>query len=152
MERSADGQAFRGIGTVPGAGNSSRRTAYESHDEQPLPGTSYYRLRQTDIDGTTSFSPVRSVKVGNSAGALEVYPGRAAQEWVVSSTLPAEVVSGKAAAVQVFDAVGRVQRIACTPDASLAGRWTLDTHTLPAGIYIVRLLTASGSYSQRIAK
>jgi hypothetical protein len=113
---------------------------------------SYYRLRQTDIDGSTSFSLVRAVNMGHSARNLDVYPGRAAQEWVVSSTLPAEVIGGNSATVQVLDAVGRVQRLACTPDASLAGRWTLDTHTLPAGIYIVRLLTASGSYSQRIAK
>ena len=152
VERSADGQAFNGFRTVPGAGNSTRRTTYEAVDEQPLPGSSYYRLRQTDIDGTTSFSPVRAVKLSSSSAALEVYPGRTAQAWLVSSTLPLEPGNGNAAAVQVFDAVGRVQQVACTPDGSIAGRWTLDLHTLPSGIYIVRLLTASGSYSQRIAK
>ncbi|ALW85208.1 hypothetical protein AUC43_08935 [Hymenobacter sedentarius] len=113
---------------------------------------SYYRLRQTDIDGTTSYSPVRSVKLSSTVGAMEVYPGHSAQEWVVSSTLPAELLASKAAAVQVFDALGRVQKVEGTADDSATGRWALDLHTLPAGIYIVRLLTSSGAYSQRIAK
>ncbi|HEY0978700.1 MAG TPA: T9SS type A sorting domain-containing protein, partial [Flavobacteriales bacterium] len=31
---------------------------YADRDERPLPGTSYYRLRQTDIDGRSTLSAV----------------------------------------------------------------------------------------------
>jgi hypothetical protein len=37
-------------------------------------------------------------------------------------------------------------------DAAQTGRWTLDLQTLPSGVYIVRLITPSGNFSQRIAK
>ncbi|MCC3154536.1 T9SS type A sorting domain-containing protein [Hymenobacter sp. BT770] len=152
VERSADGKTFSTIRTVPGAGNTQARTNYELADEHPMSGTGYYRLRQNDFDGASTYSLVRVVAPdGIQGNSLEVYPGRTAQEWVISSTLPAETLL-KGKAVQVFDALGRMQPVPCVADAALPGRWTLDLHTLPAGIYIVRLLTSSGPLSQRIAK
>ena len=75
VERSADGRRFDEIGRVPGAGNSNTPLRYDLLDEQPLPGRSYYRLRQVDFDGTTSYSDVRSVNFTSAAGgSIEVYP------------------------------------------------------------------------------
>ena len=153
VERSGNGKAFRSIRTLPGAGNSQVQSRYDLVDEQPLPGMSYYRLRQTDFDGTSTYSPVRAVSMaGLGEKTLQVYPGSAAQEWVVSSTLPAEMVAGGSAGVKVYDALGRVQQVTSVADAALAGRWLLDLHALPAGVYIVRLVTSTGSVSQRIVK
>ncbi|MBD2722022.1 T9SS type A sorting domain-containing protein [Hymenobacter armeniacus] len=152
VERSADGRSFRANRTVAGAGTTAARTAYHVVDEQPLPGTSYYRLRQIDFNAAASYSPVRVVKLGPSTGpGLEVYPGKNAQEWVVASRLLAELLDAHGATVQVYDALGRAQAIGCTPAAE-TGRWTLDLHALPSGVYVVRLLTGSGSYSRRIVQ
>ena len=75
VERSADGRRFDEIGRVPGAGNSNTPLRYDLLDEQPLPDRSYYRLRQVDFDGTTSYSDVRSVNFTSAAGgSIEVYP------------------------------------------------------------------------------
>ena len=51
------------IGTVLATGNSSTPRSYSLTDETlPAQATSlYYRLRQTDVDGTFTYSPVRSV-------------------------------------------------------------------------------------------
>ena len=152
-ERSADGKIFHKLGTLAAAGSTQARTTYDLTDEQPLSGTSYYRLRQVDFDGTTAFSPVQLVRLGSAnAEGLAVYPGRSAQEWVVSTTLPAETLAQGPAAVRVFDALGRLQQVPCPADASQAGQWALDRRSLPTGIYIVRLITAAGSFSQRIAQ
>ena len=152
-ERSADGKIFHRLGTLAAAGSTQVRTAYDLTDEQPLSGISYYRLRQIDLDGTTTDSPVRNVKRGLASGeSLAVYPGRSAQEWVVSTALPAETLAQGPAAVRVFDALGRLQQVPCPADASQAGQWALDLRSLPAGIYIVRLITAAGSFSQRVAQ
>lgn len=152
VERSGNGKIFRSIQTLAGAGTVQGRTYYAMTDEQPLSGTSYYRLRQTDLDGTATFSPVRTVTLeGASRNRLVVYPGRTSQEWVVSSTLPAELLEG-VASVHVLDAVGRVQTVSSTVDDTQTGRWRLDLSALPTGLYIVRLLTGSGTFSQRIAK
>ncbi|UOQ52418.1 T9SS type A sorting domain-containing protein [Hymenobacter cellulosivorans] len=61
VQRSADGQQYATISTVQGAGTTSQGTSYATRDTEPLSGVSYYRLRQVDRDGTSSFSPVRVV-------------------------------------------------------------------------------------------
>ena len=38
---------------------------YSAVDDQPLDGTSYYRLKQTDYDGQYSYSDIESVKNGS---------------------------------------------------------------------------------------
>ncbi len=66
IERSSDGVAFQTIGKLAGAGSTSARTSYQYADgtlAQMAATTVYYRLRQVDTDGTTSFSPVRSLRV-----------------------------------------------------------------------------------------
>jgi hypothetical protein len=153
VERSSDGKIFRELRTVDAAGTTQNQTTYNLTDEQPLPGTSYYRLRQIDLDGTSVYSPVRAVKMGSASGeSLAVYPGRSNKEWLVLTTLPAETLAEGPATVVVFDALGRQQRVPCSPDASQTGRWTLDLRTLPTGVYIVRLLTGAGAFSQRISQ
>ena len=62
VERSADGERFLAIGTVPGAGNSAMMRNYIFDDATPLQGTSYYRLRQVDFDGTGSLSNMVAVE------------------------------------------------------------------------------------------
>lgn len=61
IERSADGQLFEAIEFVPGAGNSTGPHNYETLDMNPLPGLNYYRIKQTDFNGSVSYSEVRSV-------------------------------------------------------------------------------------------
>ena len=152
VERSADGRTFGGISKVLGAGTTQVRSNYEVLDEKPLPNTSYYRLRQTDLDGSTSYSPVRAVKLGDTGlSRLDVYPGRSAQEWVLSTSL-SDAAAAASSVVRVVDVLGRLQPITYAPDATQTGRWNLDLHLLPAGVYVVRLLTDAGSFSQRIAK
>ena len=62
VERSGDGEHFDPIGQVAGAGNSSLRKDYNYIDAHPVQGLNYYRLRQVDVDGLYSFSPIRALK------------------------------------------------------------------------------------------
>jgi len=67
LERSRNGKApFDEIGSVPAAGFSSSRLAYQFFDEKPLP-VSYYRLRNVDFDGATEYSDLIVVErpIGN---------------------------------------------------------------------------------------
>jgi hypothetical protein len=51
VEKSEDGKNLYPIGTIKGAGNSTSLNRYSYTDHEILPGTSYYRLTQTDYDG-----------------------------------------------------------------------------------------------------
>lgn len=76
IERSADAERFEGIEQVRGAGNSREQRAYTTYDESPLPGLSYYRLRQTDFDGTSTVSKLMAVHNTGTKGqfGFEVAP------------------------------------------------------------------------------
>ncbi len=58
IERSANGVDFYVIGHLNGSGNSNRLINYSYIDISPLSGNNYYRLKQTDYDGTFSYSEI----------------------------------------------------------------------------------------------
>lgn len=62
LEKSIDGVSFEAIHTEKGAGTTSTPQAYEYLDEQVSSGISYYRLSQTDFDGSTSIAGIISIE------------------------------------------------------------------------------------------
>lgn len=73
VEHSVDGEKFQEINRVDGAGTTSVRTIYSSRDYAAVEGNNYYRLRQVDLDGKPSYSPIRQVMFDKSAGVV-LYP------------------------------------------------------------------------------
>ena len=63
LERSLTGVDWETITTTHGAGNSSRIIRYSETDPNPHIGVSYYRLKQTDLDGKYNFSPIKSLQI-----------------------------------------------------------------------------------------
>ncbi len=61
IERSSDATKFSKIKCVKGNGNSTEMLTYSATDELPAPGIYYYRLEQTDFNGSYTYSPVISV-------------------------------------------------------------------------------------------
>ena len=53
-------------GFIPGSGTSTVMKQYSWVDQNPLPGTNYYRLKQVDLDGTTTVSDPLKVVQGAS--------------------------------------------------------------------------------------
>ena len=64
IERSKDGESWKELSIVDGAGNSDKTIHYKDTDSNPLQGVSYYRLMQTDYDGTSTYSQVVEVFFG----------------------------------------------------------------------------------------
>jgi hypothetical protein len=77
LERSQNGTQFSTLATVEGSGNTTDIRKYLYTDKNPLGGTSYYRLKQTDFNGTSvTFKPV-SVSLDsktNEAADLRITP------------------------------------------------------------------------------
>ncbi len=65
VEKSEDARSWQEVAVVKGAGNSENRIEYHSRDKNPFMGQSYYRLKQTDFDGTVSISNVVPVYLKN---------------------------------------------------------------------------------------
>ena len=145
VERGTDGRAFERIGTVAAAGSNSAAQAYVLLDRRLPAGADrlYYRLRQVDLDGTASYSPVRTVaKPANSTAgfsALAVYPNPTSGRVQVSGLLAGSPV-------QVRDALGRVVSTATAPADGSELTLTLPAG-LAAGVYVVQ----SGGHAVRLA-
>jgi len=129
VERSTDGQAFASVGQVPAQGNKSTPTAYAYQDALPAAPTGplYYRLRLVDQDGTATYSPVRTVRLGETPAGLLVFPSPAAGPATLAGAAPG-------APVQVLDALGRV---VLTATADAGGVALLPAPGRP-GLYVVR--------------
>ena len=131
IEASADGSSFRRIGTVPGAGNSSQPHNYQLVDPaiaRYATNLVYYRLRQVDLDGTASYSPVRTVAVAGRA-ELALFPNPAARATTLTGAQPG-------AAVMVFDAVGRQVTRTVADATGTAALLLPEGHA--TGVYVVR--------------
>lgn len=76
VERSKDLQLFVKVGEVGEiAANSKALKNYKLSDKTPYTGTSYYRLKQTDLNGKTTFYPAISVVLRDEA--YSVFPNPA---------------------------------------------------------------------------
>jgi hypothetical protein len=53
-------------------GNSTQALRYSKIDNHPYAGLSYYRLKQTDFDGTVTYSQVREVMMAQVAPELRL--------------------------------------------------------------------------------
>lgn len=77
VQHSLDGSTFAALGRVAGHQTTAQASAYSFVDAAPgTEATHYYRLRQVDLDGTSTFGPVRAVRLaaGSSAVQLAVVP------------------------------------------------------------------------------
>lgn len=61
IEKSLNTTTFYPIAEVNGAGNSIFPIDYSAEDHTPYAGINYYRLKQTDFDGTYTYSQIAAV-------------------------------------------------------------------------------------------
>ncbi|WP_375444284.1 T9SS type A sorting domain-containing protein [uncultured Fibrella sp.] len=137
VERSRDLINWQRVTTVEGSGTTTEQRTYTAHDQSPLRGTSYYRLKQVDSDGkTTAFRP-QSV-------TIDVNPTITIQPTITDRYL---LVTGIDSDVQlsIYDLKGVLQQ-----HYSLQAATTLDLSALRSGMYIVRTTDETSTHSQRI--
>ena len=103
IQRSPDGRSFTTIGNQNGSGTSSLRHDYSFMDKNPLPGVSYYRIKQVDLDGKFTYSVVIAIRFEKGSIYTVVYPNPA-------KDLLHLQFGGKDRVVQVniFDAAGKL--------------------------------------------
>src|SRR4029077_10054898 len=83
VERSLDGTSFSEIADLPGAGTNSQILNYSTIDPNPVPGIDYYRLKQTDYDGSFTYSKVVPVNV-TANNSLVLFPNPVQSDLMVS--------------------------------------------------------------------
>lgn len=61
LQRSEDAAHFENIGEMKEGKGKNNMQEFTFRDTQPMPGVSYYRVKQTDMDGTVSYSDIRYI-------------------------------------------------------------------------------------------
>lgn len=141
IERSVDALSWSEIATVPGAGNSDEELLYTYVDYQPIPGKSYYRLKQTDFDGTISYSKIDAVTFGVGT-EVRVYTRPENHELVVELD---DVNQG--GDISVLNVLGQPVSI---PFVDTSSNRVYNTSGLSAGIYIIHVQSRSGVVSEKV--
>lgn len=144
IERSRDALSFEVIGNVPSQapqGNSATLLTYSFTDPQPLPGVNYYRLTQTDYNGTRTVHKIIALSRENQPPVLYPNPVGTLGEATLEPALPHR-------GYQLSDVQGRVLLQQAEPGT--LSRVSLAL--LPAGVYTLQLQTESGPQIFRIMK
>jgi hypothetical protein len=84
VERSNDGHEWSALASIKGQGTTSVSHDYELVDDGPFPGNTYYRLKQTDLDGQFTFSKVIRI-VMDQVENIVVHPNPATGAFVIHS-------------------------------------------------------------------
>jgi len=129
--------AFTELGRVAGLGSSNQAHSYQYLDAAPG-SLNYYRLRQVDTDGTTTYSPVVAVQASGRS-PIGAYPVPVLRGQHLHTPLPAT------AQPVLTDLLGRP--VACPTLPALDGTLDVDTQNLRPGTY---WLTVVGMASQRL--
>ena len=148
VERSLNGSDFAKIAEVKGQGTSTSATDYARTDAgigAKVNGFVYYRLKQVDTDGTSSYSPVRGVRFGKVAFGIALFPNPATN----ATNLDLTALPAGAYQVSVLDAAGRVV-LTTTLEAGQAH--ALPLNIIASGSYLLLVRGANGGQVVNLAK
>lgn len=128
--RSADGENWTSIRTVPAQGTSQVTIDYSLMDNAPLTGVSYYRLKQVDANGSFHLSDIQSVNNSRKVNQVKIYPNPSDKGFV--TIVSDEPISS----LFVYDALGKV---VFETQLDSDDTYLLDTQTFESGMYWITL-------------
>lgn len=141
VERSANGSNYDSVSRVqPGAAQSNNY----SYTEANYNAISYYRIRQVDNNGSSTWSAIIILKSNSGNREMTVYPTMANSsiQYTISNDASAQAL------VQVFDFSGRIMINRSEALQQGVNLKTLDVSKLTTGAYILKVSQpATGSSS-----
>jgi hypothetical protein len=103
VEKSIDGIFFKELAFVKSQGNSLLRQDYELNDQNPFVGNTYYRLRETDLDGYTQTFDIIAVRFDGEQ-TVTIFPNPTASDQI---TFALNFVPEGSLEFQITDSRGR---------------------------------------------
>lgn len=152
VERSFDGTNFSTLGNVNAKGNSSVQSNYTYTDNMLStlnlpPPTTFYRLKMVNIDGSYTYSEIRSVS-NKVSFAVSLYPNPANN--YLNVTINA--AQNEIAKMQVINMDGKI--IISTSSNIAVGTTTnnINVSSLSSGTYFIKIETSEGQSTLKFVK
>ncbi|MFW6302652.1 MAG: fibronectin type III domain-containing protein [Bacteroidales bacterium] len=145
--RSTDGDKFTPLTTVQGQGNSLQTHEYLFVDENPPAERMYYKLKQTDFDGKSSWSDVVFVSCAQDMGEFYISPNPFKEQLYIVFDEPTE----QQYKVEIRDMLGKTLFEKNIPLNSL--RINIDeAKKFVPGSYYLKITSDKESKTQKVIK
>lgn len=155
IERSSDGVHFESLLNKQGTGSSSSLN-YSDLDSRPLAGYSFYRLKQTDKSGRTSYSEIKRVQknvggeqIASSLKLKSISPNPFGESFTIAFEMKVNAPvnfqmlnsSGQVVLEKVINAIDGLNKLEFK-----------DEKGLPGGIYVAVLTYRDEKATQKVLK
>ena len=152
IERSTDGFDYTDAAMIFATGNSEILLNYSFNDKIPAgnSGVLYYRLRSVDMDGKSTVSDTRIIRLGTAtANAVKIatYPNPVQSELRI--TVPASW-QDKSVVYQLVSTNGQTIKTIATGHAGQTE--VISMNQVPVGMYIVRVSCGNETGVQAVVK
>ena len=135
LERAGPDLAFEEIAKIPGAGTSKITASYSEIDTYPYPGKSYYRLKQTDFDGTVTYFGIKFMSIKETQKSISVFPNPSKGSAINFSWGNSEFNLNH---VEILNQQGQTIEISFVDERNLRSYSVQLNRRLAPGLYILR--------------
>lgn len=152
VEISADAKHFREVGFVKSKdANAKNIQSYEFRHRVSSVGTVYYRLKQTDWNGTTKYYGPKAIRFDQATANIVAYPNpmTSANQTVMVAL---SGVTNEKVLVTVTDNLGKTVHRRTELIGQIAKELPVDLKGQPAGIYLISITTAGGTTQTKVLK
>ncbi|MCC7301196.1 MAG: T9SS type A sorting domain-containing protein [Bacteroidia bacterium] len=150
LERTSDGVNFEIVAIIDGAGTTSQMSFYHFTDETPLPGISYYRLKQTDENQTETWSDLIAANCESSGDlGITVLPNPSTGTNLV---IQVRTESETPVIVSIVNNLGQKilsEQVVTDKNGVVFLNVELPEET-SAGVYLVNAVSATHQYSSKL--
>ncbi|MEO1049346.1 MAG: hypothetical protein AAFX87_01880 [Bacteroidota bacterium] len=150
IERSIDAALWLVVDTVDGVGNSESIQEYAYTDRSVRRSLYYYRLKQTDYDGTFTYSPVEAIEIqSNTKLRISPNPARLTETIYIQLDTDFSADDYTITMTSVTGVEYELEGVISTQEGSYM---TIDLSLLPLtdGIYLLKMVGADQISTRRI--
>uniref|UniRef100_UPI0012DD5175 T9SS type A sorting domain-containing protein n=1 Tax=Aureispira sp. CCB-QB1 TaxID=1313421 RepID=UPI0012DD5175 len=138
---------FNQIGYVNGAGTTTTAQNYDYKVPNLIPGVHYFRLKQVDFDGTSTYTEVRSLTV-EAPLVKQLFPTVLHEG---SSTVYLQISKDDRYQIEIITALGQIVESYSAPMTSNAyHEIDFDINRYVSGIYFIRVSSNNTSFTRKI--
>jgi hypothetical protein len=151
-ERSTDGIRFEPVFEKTAVSDTSVISRYTGVDQTPLPGTTYYRIREVGKDGTPRFTQKATINRGNMAGSIQI-SSNTPTTFNNSLEISFDSEGNEDITISVISRDGKTAIQKKTPATPGHNKFNIDnTEGLAAGIYFIRISNGKSSDTRKAIK
>lgn len=145
LSKSIDGIHWVSLAFIPGTGNSHQENLYEFIDNHTINGVTYYKLTQTDIDGTTTELGMRILDNRVAQNDFILYPTSVENNLYINAPNQTTNIS---IAITDFNGRSFERNIIKQSDSKLM----IDMSAFQRGVYCIKIISNHSVLNYKVIK